>query len=293
MDREQLMRQWWETTYSFAQAVTSRNGEAISTLSTPESEVDLAYRVFGFAPLLFLMKGHLKHQSLTASRAAWDKETGENVRIELLWINDQGQPAPDSQATFHLHWMQPGWRVSRIRPVGLGTSLDVEDAREMWAAGTGDESAIGIVAGTIQLQRDGPESLDDVEERLVAGLQEHRFGLSEIVTAVRLWRDFRAQAQPAYRKPAGYAAAVEYIVCLLGLYEGSQAQAGEFYGVSKSTVARNYREIRDSLKLVQFDPRYTLFEDPLPYLAATEGPMGDNAPPAIPLGFGRAPTRRT
>ncbi len=242
------MRRWWETAYAFAQAVTSQNAEALSSLSVPEGEVDLAYRIFGFAPLFILMNGHLSHQGLTAARAAWSKETGENVRIELLWLDAQGQPAPDSQVTFHLQWMQPGWRVSRIRPVALGVSLSVDDAREMVEAGTGDEAALGLVAGTVQMQRDGPESLDGVEERFVAGMQEHRFGLSEILTAVRLWRDFRAQAQPTYRKPAGYAAAVEYVICLLGMYEGSLAQASEFYGVSKSTVSRNYREIRDRLK---------------------------------------------
>lgn len=292
MGREQLMQQWWETAYNFAQAVTNRNGGAVLALSVPDSEVDLAYRVFGFAPLLFLMKGHLKHQGLTASRAAWNKETGENVRIELSWIDEQGQPARDGRVTFRLRWMQPGWRVTQIRPVGLSTPLGVDEAREMVEAGSGDEPAIGIVAGTIQVQRDGPESLDEVEERFVAGMQERRFGLSEILVAVRLWRDFRAQAEPAYRKPAGYAAAVEYIVRLLGLYEGSQAQAGEYYDVSRSTVARNYREIRDRLNLVQFDSRYALSEDLVSELAATAGAMGGNAPHAIPLGFGRGPARR-
>lgn len=292
MDREQLMRRWWETAYAFVQAVTSQNGEVLSSLSVPDSEVDLAYRIFGFAPLFILMKGHLSHQGLTAARAAWSKETGENVRIELLWLDEQGQPAPDGQVTFHLQWMQPGWRVSQIRPVGLGTPLDVDDAREMVEAGAGDESAIGLVAGTVQVQRDGPEPLDGVEERFVAGMQEHRFGLSEILTAVRLWRDFRAQAQPTYRNPAGYAAAVEYVICLLGLYEGSLAQAGEFYGVSKSTVSRNYREIRDRLKLVQFDPRYELVEGLSPEPAAIGGGRADNRSPAMPLGFGRAPARR-
>ncbi|MFQ5855204.1 MAG: hypothetical protein ACE5LU_06130 [Anaerolineae bacterium] len=293
MDQEQLMQRWWETAYDFAQAVTSQNGEAVSALSVPESDVDLIYRIFGFAPLVFLMKGHVNFQVLTASRAAWNKETGENVRIELLWTDERGRPAQDGQVTFHLKWMRPGWRVALIHPVEIGAPLTVDDAREMYAAEQGDSYAIGLVAGTIQVQRDGPEELDEVEERLVAGMQERRFGLPEILTAVRLWRDFHAQTRPSYRSPAGYASAVEYIVRLLGLYEGSQAQAGEDYGVSKSTVSRNYREIRDALNIVQFDPRYGLIEDPMPDLAAAHGEMGEGAPPAIPLGFGRGQTRQT
>jgi len=134
------------------------------------------------------------------------------------------------------------------------------------------------VAGTVQIQRDGPNPSDSVEERFVAGMQEHRFGLSEILTAVRLWRDFRAQAQPTYRNPGGYAAAVEYVICLLGLYEGSLALAGDFYGVSKSTVSRNYRKIRDRLKLVQFDPRYELVEDLSQEPAAMGGERGKPPP---------------
>lgn len=292
MDREQLMQRWWETAYNFAQAVTTHNGEAVAALSVPGSEVDLTYRIFGFVPLALLMKAHLRHQILTASRAAWNKQTGEDVRIEMLWIDERGQPAPDSQITFHLEWMQPGWRVSRIRPAGLATPLDIDDAREMVEEEVGDESALGLVAGTVQVQRDGPEVLDAVEERLVDGMQEHRFGLSEILTAVRLWRDFRAQAQPTYRKPEGYAAAVEYTIRLLGLYEGSQAQAGEYYGVSAATVARNFREIRDELKLVQFDPRYELIESPVPDELAMLEQMDEDGPPAIPLGFGRPHTSR-
>lgn len=287
MNRTQLMQRWWETAYNFAQAVTSQNEEAVSALSVQNSEVDLIYRIFGFAPLIFLMKGHLKQATLTASRAAWDRETGENVRAEVTWVNEQGQPAPDGRVTFHLQWMQPGWRVARIRPIGLNTRLGVEEAREMFKAQEGDSSAIGLVAGTVQVKREGPEELDDVEEHFVAGMQEHRFGLPEIVTAVRVWRDFRAQAQPRYRKPEGYAAAVEYIVRLLGLYAGSLAQAGEDYGVSKSTVSANYREIRDELNIVQFDPRYPLVDDPMSELAAAQGEMGEGGPPAIPLGFGR------
>jgi len=287
VDQEQLMRRWWETVYDFARAVTAGKGEAVAALSVPESEVDLTYRIFGLAPLVFLMKGHLQRATLTASRAAWNKETGRDVRIEVSWIDEQGRPATDGKVTFHLEWMQPGWRVAQIRPVGLGAQLSVDDAREMFEARRGDRYAIGLLAGTVQVKCDGPEALDRVEDCLVAGMQEHRFGLPEIVAAVRLWRDFRAQAQPTYRKPQGYAAAVEYIVRLLGFYEGSQVQAGEDYGVSERTVSRHYREIRDELNIVQFDPRYSLIQDPMSDPAATQAQAGEDGPPAIPLGFGR------
>lgn len=287
MDQEQLKQRWWETAYNFAQAVTSQNGEAVSALSVPESDVDLTYRIFGFAPLIFLIKGHLNHQALTAARAAWNKETGEDVRIELRWIDEGGQPAEDGPVTFFLEWMQPGWRVKWIHPVGISTPLEVADAREMFEDGKGDKYAIGLIAGTIQMKCDGPEELDEVEQVFVAGLQEHRFGLSEILTAVRLWRDFRAQAEPGYRKPEGYAAAIEYIVRLLGFYEGTQAQAGREYGVSKSTISRNYREIRDELDIIQFDSRYSLTEELMPELMAIAHERGEEAPPQIPLGFGR------
>jgi len=144
-----------------------------------------------------------------------------------------------------------------------------------------------LLAGAVQFQRVGPEELDDVETLFVEGMQERMFGLQEIVIAVRLWRDFKRRASPTYRKPEVYAAAVEYIMILLGFYKGSQTGVGKDYGVSAATVASKYKEIEQRLGIYQYDERYSIHEDPSAPFRAMWKELGVKGPPKIPLGAGR------
>ena len=75
------------------------------------------------------------------------------------------------------------------------------------------------------------------------GMEDSEFGVPEIVRAVRMWREFRERADPTYRRPEVYAAAVEYIMVLFGFYGDSQASIAERYGASPSSVSSRWREI--------------------------------------------------
>jgi hypothetical protein len=99
-----------------------------------------------------------------------------------------------------------------------------------------------------------------VANRLLADMDE--YAAQEVATALTLWRDFCRKRRISARAEASWAAGVEYAVCRLALYEGAtQAAVGEKYGVSAGTVAARFAEIRNALRIKQFDRRYMLALD--------------------------------
>jgi len=141
-----------------------------------------------------------------------------------------------------------------------------------------------LLAGNLQVERQRTQQLDDVESLFVPYMQEVGFGLWELTSALRLWRDFKKKANPSYRKPGVYAAAVEYAMVLFGFYEGSQAEIGEAYGVSGGTVGTKFQEIERALNLYQYDERYSQMEDPSAPLRALWKQIGVKGPPKMRLG---------
>jgi len=85
------MQAWWETVYGFAVAVMNQDADVLRVYMAPNSDIELTYRIFGFAPLVFLMKGHLGFDGLTASRAAWEQPTGRRPRIEVVWVDQRSR----------------------------------------------------------------------------------------------------------------------------------------------------------------------------------------------------------
>jgi uncharacterized Zn finger protein (UPF0148 family) len=99
-----------------------------------------------------------------------------------------------------------------------------------------------------------------VADRLLAEMDE--YSEQERATALTIWRDFCRKRRINARAEASWAAGVEYAVCRLALYEGTtQAAVGEKYGVSAGTVAARFAEIRNTLRIKQFDRRYMLAVD--------------------------------
>ncbi len=287
MDREEVMQVWWETAYGFIIAMMSQNAEGLARLLAPGSDIELAYGIFGFTPLVFLTKAHLGFDGVMASRAAWETATGKRPRIEVTWVDQARQTITAEHVTFHLTGGPKEWQVTWVEPTSLDEPLTVEAARALYQDQQGDPYALGLLAGALQLPREGPEPLDAVETLFVEGMQERGFALQEILNAVRVWRDFVRQATPRYRKPEGYAAAVEYIMVLLGFYEDSQTELAAAYGVSENTISRNYRAIRDELDIVQYDRRYSVIEHPSAAWEAVYRQLGLPGPAQLPLGTGR------
>jgi hypothetical protein len=283
---------------TFVQAVRELNESAIPPLMMPDSEADWAFRLFGLGPLVFLLYRHLECDQFVLPRFGRRAHGGE-VLVEVGWIvgeNEEGQALCDPRriSTMTMHRHEGTWRVADLNPAPLDAPVSVPQAqdvlKQVMEAGKGGEALwfpLGVLTGAFQLKRLGSEPLDDVEVLFVNGMEASNFGVPEIIRAVRLWREFKEKAQPAYRRPEPYAAAVEYIMVLFGFYGDSQIQIGQRYGVSASSISSKWHEIEGVLGLSQFDARYSLYEDPGAGLEAMLERMGEEPPDPVSLGTGR------
>jgi hypothetical protein len=281
----------------FVRKVQELDESAIPPLLIPDSEADWAFRLFGLGPLLFLLYLHLECEQFVLPR--FGRRSDGEVSVEVGWVvsrDETGRAICDPRriSTLTMRRDQEGWRVADLNPAPLDAPVSFSQAQDVLKqvveANRGAEALwfpLGVLTGAFQLKRLGPEPLDYVETLFVNGMESSCFGVPEIIRAVRLWRDFKEKAQPTYRRPEAYAAAVEYIMVLLGFYGDSQAEIGERYQVSPSSISSKWREIESGLGLSQFDARYSLYPDPGAGLDAMLRRMGEEPPPPTPLGTGR------
>jgi len=281
----------------FVEAVKGQNSSAIPPLVLPESEADWAFRIFGLGPLIFLLYLHLECDRFVLPR--FGRRSDGEVLVEIGWVvgeDDAGRAVYDPRrvSTLTLHRQEDSWLVSHLNPGPLDAPISVPQAQDLLhkvvEEGRGAEPMwfpLGVLTGAFQLKRLGKEPLDDVEELFINGMEGAGFGVPEILRAVRLWREFKNKAKPAYRRPQTYASAVEYIMVLFGFYADSQVEIGQRYGVSPSTISSKWHEIEGALGLSQFDARYSVQQDPGAALEAMLRRTGAEVPPALPLGAGR------
>jgi hypothetical protein len=281
----------------FVQAVKEQNSSVLAPLLMPESEADWAFRLFGLGPLVFMLYLHLECDRFVLPR--YGRRSDREVLVEVGWVvgeDDAGKLVYDPRrlSSITMARQEAGWRVADLNPGPLDAPVSVPEAqdllhrvvREGWA----DDPTwypMGVLTGAFQLKRMGREALDEVESLFVHGMEASCFGVPEIIRAVRLWREFRRKADPSYRRPQVYAAAIEYIMVLFGFYTNSQIDIAERYDVSPSTVSGKWHEIEAVLGLSQFDPRYSVHEDPGAGLEALLRRRGERVPPPLPLGAGR------
>jgi hypothetical protein len=287
-----LVQEIWAATQAFVAALETEDAQTIKGLLVPRSEAGLAYGLFGFGPLRILLGLHWGYPGYALVRVG--RKTEKTVLAEIRWLvgQEEGESAvgKDIRSTITWRRYRRKWRGEAINPAPMDDPLTLPIAQEMLDLLDEEQDEwlpYAVLAGAVQFKRLGSEELDDVESLFVPGMQARLFGLQEIVIAVRLWRDFKRRAGPTYRKPEVYAAAVEYIMLLLGFYEGSQKEIGEHYGVSAATVGSKHKEIEHRLGIHQYDERYSLREDPNAPFRAMWKEMGVKGPPKIPLGAGR------
>ena len=276
----------------FVEAVLGEeDSDDLAAMLVPNRNVDLAYRLFGYVPLYFLTGGHLCCEAFAMPRMGQHQETGA-VRVEIVWARDQDELQrqvfrSDAFFAITLRQYRRKWRVQDINPAPADVPITLRQVREKieeMDEQSGYWLPYNLLAGNLQAERRGIEQLDDVESLFVPYMQEFGFGLWELTSALRLWRDFKKKVNPSYRKPGVYAAAVEYAMVLFGLYEGSQAEIGEAYGVSGGTVGTKFKEIERTLNLYQYDERYSQMEDPSAPLRALWKQIGVKGPPKMRLG---------
>jgi hypothetical protein len=263
----------------------------------PDSEADWAFRLLGMGPLIFLVYMHLECDEFVLPRFA--QRGRAEVLVEVGWVTGEDGDGravfdPRRVSTVTMRHDGQAWRVADVNPAPLDAPVTVlqaqDELRQVVEEGRGGEALwfpLGVLTGAFQLKRLGKEHLDDVENLFVEGMEASEFGVPEVVRAVRLWREFKQSAEPRHRRPDVYGAAVEYIMVLFGFYGDSQADIGQRYGVSPSSISGKWREIESTLGLSQFDARYSIHQDPGAGLEAMLRQRGEEPPPPVPLGTGR------
>ncbi len=281
----------------FVQSLQGQDEGAIAPLLMPDGEADWAFRMFGMGPLIFLLYMHLECDAFVLPR--FGRRGRHEVVVEVGWVtgaDGEGRAVYDPRrvSTLTLGQHEGTWLVADVNPGPLDAPVSVPQARELLMrvaeeGRAGDPLCFphGVLTGAFQLKRLGTEPLDDVESLFVGGMEASEFGVPEVIRAVRLWREFKERGQPRYRRPHAYAAAVEYIMVLFGFYRDSQADIGERYDVSPSSISSKWHEIERVVGLSQFDPRYSIHQDPGAALEAMVRQRGEEPPAPVPLGTGR------
>ena len=104
---------------------------------------------------------------------------------------------------------------------------------------------------------DVPSRLTEVSQLFESQMADAGFSADQVDQARALWRDFRQLYPVRLRKPAVYAAAVEYAIAKIHRRRGlTQAMIARRYGIAAKTLSSRYARIRTTLELQPDDPRY-------------------------------------
>ncbi len=250
----------WQAAQEFVLA-TRRGDPTLRNWLLPAGDATLLLDIYGEAALLTLMREYREKDQIVLVRGS--AGPGKTVhRIEAAWTQGPKQPfTAEDIFTLQLRRVRRKWLVEDLWPGRMEKRPNLDQVRTVVAEmGERTEPALLFLAGALPLPQEGTGELDDVEMLFVAGMDAHSFSPLEVIRAVRMWRDYREQAQPAYRQPALYAAAVEYLICLLGFYEDTLKSIAEYYGVPARSIRERADAIRDCLQVVYFDPRYSAVE---------------------------------
>jgi tetratricopeptide (TPR) repeat protein len=103
------------------------------------------------------------------------------------------------------------------------------------------------------------QALDDVESVLTEHMTAERQRLEDIGAAIQMWLEFRItwgrRPLPA-RKPASWAAALDYTVRKVNGHNAKTGEIAESYGVSEATVRERHQELVEVLDIMPCDYRY-------------------------------------
>ncbi len=251
----------WQAAQEFILA-TQRGDPTLRSWLLPGGDAALLLDIYGEAALLTLMREYREKEHVVLVRGSAGPGKGAVHRVEVAWTEGKKQPfTAEDVFTLQLRRVRRKWLVEDLWPGRMEKCPSLDMARAAAAElGERTEPALLFLAGALPLPEEGTGELDDVEMLFVAGMDAHSFSPLEVMRAVRMWRNYREQAQPVYRQPALYAAAIEYLICLLGFYSDTLKSIAEYYGVPARSIRERADAIRDCLQVVYFDPRYSALE---------------------------------
>jgi hypothetical protein len=111
--------------------------------------------------------------------------------------------------------------------------------------------------GLLRLPLQSEGIADEVESHLLPGLQDRHFGFMSLLSGRRLWRDFKAAAEPDLAQPHAWAAAAEFVLGEQQKRDLTQAAAGRLYKASLGAVSGRIKQIKKSLQIKGADERYS------------------------------------
>ncbi|MDB5078390.1 MAG: hypothetical protein JWP00_314 [Chloroflexi bacterium] len=168
-----------------------------------------------------------------------------------------------------------GWLLEEVLPVNATGQLNPADAT--------DAKIIEVHQGKLGLPL-RLEKLSPVENIFLARMQSQagRFNLEELYNAARLWQDFRERSAPDELEqvdsspPAEWAAGVEYLITLFDYHQADMDEVSQLYAIKTESLADKARELAFTLRVTQFDDRYSIHPDPVGHYRALFGELGIN-----------------
>lgn len=263
----------WPVIEQLITATLAEDAPAIEQYLLPGEQAADALDLYGPVVFDILLKTVLGRTQLGMTRAieAHDDRLGEVVYVEYAW------PDPEAEGnsytaidvvTVQMARQEDAWRAAMINPANADLPLNTPRAMNILAGAQvlteeGEMPAeawilpVALYGGLLQLTPRADSLQDEVEELLHAGLQARGYGLLPLLYGLRLWRDFKAIASPDSDRPAGWAAAVEYLMSEQSLRDQTQAAVARPYRVNLGVVAPRIKQIKAALELEDLNDRYS------------------------------------
>jgi hypothetical protein len=270
IDEATIWKDVWPVVERLIEATLAEDDQTLATLVVSGEQAAETLDLFGFVAFDLLLKTVLGRQRLGLTRAI---ETGEgrSVYIEYAWpdpeTTDRSYTAVDV-VSVRLVQTENGWLVAEINPAGVDLPLTGARARTVLATTqmlNGQDRLpsepwilpFTFYGGLLRLPFQSGVMADDVEALLLPGLQERSFGFMSLVRGRRLWRDFKAAAEPDLAQPAAWAAAAEFVLSEQEQRNVTQAATGRQYKTSLGAVAGRVKQIKNALQIKGLDERYS------------------------------------
>ena len=260
----------WPVVERLVEATIAEDDRALGALLVPHSEAALLHRLFGSPVFDLLLKTVLGRESVAVTRAI-ETEQGKYVHVEFVWPDPaqvDGSYTAADLVSAQLRRYRAAWRVVAVNPAAADFPLTEARAQGILLTAGRHTSGgklpqepwtlpVALFAGNLQLPLRPEAAGDPVRALFLPGLQHRTYGVLSLVGAWRLWSDFRRAAQPELDPPAGWAAAIEFIMGEQTLRDVTQAGVGKHYGVALPAMLPRIRQIKQSLNIEGLDARYS------------------------------------
>ena len=107
-------------------------------------------------------------------------------------------------------------------------------------------------------------ALDEVEKELIEKMRAAGMNIKLIGAAIQMWLEYRIAIgrQPlVIRKPATWAAALDYTARKINFHHVARNKLADYYGISDGTLKARHDDLVDALDVMPADYRYFTGED--------------------------------